>query len=205
MTTHRLTPHTRNVTRVARVALMRRASATNWYADARALCVRIAEEHAVPLHVVVGIVAALSPRLGWGPNVRLARRMLASGGTLASGALSNNLRKAREIYAGADPLDVMTAPKTANFYRAILTMGADGIVIDRHAYDVAVGKRHTDAERPGMTPKQYEAVAECYRRAAIILSDETGETLSPSMIQALTWVEWRRRFYADGAFDGGAE
>lgn len=195
-------PHTRNVTRVARIALMRGAHATGWYADARALCAQLARESDYPLHVAVGVVAALSPRLGWGPNVKLARRMLASGGTLEHGALSANLAKARAIVAGADPLDVMTAPKTSNFYRAILTMGADGVVIDRHAYDVAVNRRHTDAERPSMTAAQYERVAECYRRAAIILSAETGETLSPSMVQSLTWVEWRRRYYADGAFDG---
>jgi hypothetical protein len=197
-------PHTRNVTKVARVALMREPAlgSSSWYATAFRLCHEMATQYGLPVHTVVAVVAALSPRLGWGPNVRLAERMLASGGTLATGALGNSLRAARDVYAmDGDPLERLTSRKVGNFYRAILSSGADGIVIDRHAYDIAVGHRHSDATRPSLTPLQYDRVAECYRRAARILSDETGRPLSPSDVQAVCWTEWRRRYWAEGAFD----
>lgn len=191
--THKPQPLTRHVTFHARRAIANGYAAdAEWYADAYAACQRMSNEHTVPVHVVVGIVAALSPRMEWTANLRIAERMLASGGTLERGALYVMLAKARDIYAGVDPLKVMTAPKTANFYRAIMSRGADGVVIDRHAIDVATNTRHTDATRPALTPKQYAAYADCYRRAAVILSDELGIPLSPSAVQALTWESWRR-------------
>jgi hypothetical protein len=203
MTTH-TTPHTRNITRVARVAFMRGVPLADqtWYHEAYALCRDMAATYDLPTYRVAAVVAALSPRLGWGPNIRLAERMLASGGTLANGALGNSLRAARDVYAmDGDPLERLTSRKVGNFYRAIISRGADGIVIDRHAYDVAVGHRHSDATRPSLTPLQYDRVAECYRRAARILSAEIGRPLSPSDVQAACWVEWRRRYWAEGAYD----
>jgi hypothetical protein len=186
-------PLTRNVT-----ALYRRAHAAgladahvNWYATAYDAAHGMAFVHGVPVHVAVGVIAALSPRMEWDANLRIAERMLASGGTLERGALTDNLRKARAIVAGADPLDVMTAPKTSNFHRAIISRGDDGIVIDRHAIDVAHAVRHTDANRPtASSAKRYEAYALCYRRAAVILSDEFGP-VTPSQVQGVTWEAWR--------------
>jgi hypothetical protein len=83
-----------------------------------------------------------------------------------------------------------SAAKTRNFYVAILSRGVDGIVIDRHAIDVATNRRHTDATRPALTPKRYEQYAAVYRRAAVILSDEFGP-VTPSQVQGVTWEAWR--------------
>lgn len=196
MTKYTATALVRRVTRAYRLARMTGAHATNWYADALETAETMAIKHAVPVHVAVGVISALSPRVNWGLNIRLAERMLASGGTMQRGCLTVNLRKARAIYAGADPLEVMTAPKTANFYRAIMSGGADGIVIDRHAYDIAMGQRHADKPgqenpvRPSLTPKQYQTFADAYTRASVILSREFGP-VSPSDVQALTWEWWR--------------
>jgi hypothetical protein len=192
MTTHPK-PLTRHVTFHARRAIAAGYAAdTHWYAHAFDRVSAMAYAHGVPTHVAAAIVAVLSPRVEWEANIRLADRMLASGGTLERGALGGNLAKARALYAGAAPLDVITAPKTRNFYLAIVSQGVDGVVIDRHAIDVATNTRHTEATRPTLTPKQYEAYAACYRRAAIILSAEIGLPLTPSMVQALTWESWRR-------------
>jgi hypothetical protein len=177
------TPLTRHVTFHARRAIAADyGEDANWYRVALDRAWNLAAKHDTPIHVVVGIIAALSPRMEWEANLRIAERMLASHGTLETGGLRVFLAKARDIYAGADPLRVMTAPKTSNFYRAIMSAGADGIVIDRHAIDVALNTRHTDDTRPSLTPRQYEAFAECYRRAAVILSQ----------VQGLTWESWRR-------------
>ena len=192
MTTHPK-PLTRHVTFHARRAIAAGMHADlHWYADALDRAQGLATRYGVPVHVAVGVIAALSPRMEWEQNLRIAGRMLESGGTMTRGALTAMLAKARAIMAGVDPLEAMTAPKTANFYRAIISAGADGVVIDRHAIDVATNTRHTDATRPSLTPKQYERFAEVYRRAAVILSEEIGAPLTPSMVQALTWESWRR-------------
>lgn len=188
-------PLTRHVTRLYRAAHASGLADAhiNWYALAHDRAASMAFETGYPVHVAIGVIAALSPRMEWEANLRIARRMLESGGQLERGALSDNLAKARAICAGAEPLATMSAPtaaKTRNFYLAILSRGEDGIVIDRHAIDVATNTRHTDATRPPMTPKRYREYADVYRRASVILSDEFGP-VTPSQVQGVTWEAWR--------------
>lgn len=203
-----ITPLTRNITRLYRgSSAVERSNGRNWYAaaynEAEELAVGFQrgdgfrEQAAYPVHVAVGVIAALSPRLGWGPNLRLAADVLDG---RRSGGLGANIRKAEMIINGADPLDVLTSPKVSNFYRAIISRGADGIVIDRHAWDVATGSRHDDSTRI-ITDARYARAAECYRRAASILSRDFGQTISPAHVQATTWLTWRSRYWAPGAFD----
>jgi hypothetical protein len=68
------------------------------------------------------------------------------------------------------------------------------VVIDRHAYDVAAGQALTDAARGLALGRKgaYDAVCILYRRAAAILSRETGEHWTPAEVQAVTWTYWRR-------------
>lgn len=189
-----MSPLTRRATATFRSATedqLRRGR--DWYPEAHRVARNQADEHGVTIEVASGVLAALSPRLGWGPNVMLAERMLASHGTLDHGALGRSLAGAREIYAGTAPLEVLGGPKTRAFYQAILTAGeSPDAVIDRHAWDMLVNQR-------GATPptrKQYVEAADRMQRAASIL----GETVSN--VQATAWIVWRHRFWADGAFDG---
>lgn len=164
-----------------------------WYPDAHAVARDQAAEHGVTIEVASGVIAALSPRMGWGQNIMLAERMLASGGTLDHGALGGNLEKARTIYAGIHPLAVLRGPKTRAFYSAILTAGeSPDAVIDRHAWDMLVGER-------GATPptaRQYRIGAERMARAAGILRE------SVATVQATTWLVQRELHWRKGAFDG---
>ena len=47
-----------------------------WYARALADCMRIADDSEVPLHIVVGVCAALSPNNKWDRNVQNTRDMV---------------------------------------------------------------------------------------------------------------------------------
>lgn len=189
-----MTPLTRRATTTYRAATtdqLERGHA--WYPDAHAVARDQAAEHGVTIEVASGVIAALSPRMSWGQNVMLAERMLASHGTLDHGALGGSLEKARFIYAGIDPLAVLRGPKTRAFYSAILTAGeSPDAVIDRHAWDMLVGKR-------GATPpttKQYRTGAERMARAAEILG------VPVAAVQATTWLVQRERHWRVGAFDG---
>lgn len=193
--------HTKNITRVFRSADAELIEeGVNWYADARLIADAFAAKHSLPVHVTAGVLAALSPLNSWGSNVNLAARMLASGGTLDHGYLHANLAKARRIIAEGT-IDALGGLKVNNFYLSIITGGADGITIDRHAYCLAHNDRSKSNDVPRLSAKRYAEIAERYRRASVILSKEYGRPLSPAVVQAVTWVVWRRRYWGAGAFD----
>lgn len=171
-----------------------RRTGHRWYLEAHAVASGLAEDHDVTIEVAAGVLAATSPRLGWGPNVSITEKMLASKGKLHRGALGRSLLQARQIYDGHPPDYVLRGPKTNAFFHAIVTAGLEDTmpVIDRHAWDMLVGKR--GAESP--TPRQYMLAATAMRRAADILSIGVHET------QATVWVVQRNKFWNPGAFDG---
>ena len=192
-------PHTRNVTSVFRSASDEQVeSGMEWYATAFNVAERIALATGHSIETAVGVIAATSPRMGWGPNVRLAHRILSTGDT-SGGYLKVGLNASARILDGGDPLDVLRSRKVSNFYRAIVSQGHDGIVIDRHALDIAHNER-IEGERPSPTDAQYDRIAEHYRRAANALARD-GWLLSPAQVQAVTWLTWRRRYWGEGAFD----
>lgn len=188
-----LAPLTRRATAEYRTASPRQVEAGHqWYPAAHEIARNMADEHLVTIEVAAGILAALSPRLGWGKNVMMAERMLSSLGTLDHGILGRSLAHGRAIYDGAHPLEVMKGPKTVAFYNAILTAGeSPDAVIDVHAWAMLVGERGT----PPPTNKQYREAADRMAKAAKILGVSVHE------VQATTWLTWRARFWTPGTFD----
>lgn len=156
-----------------------------WYRDAHAAASSLDPHNP---ERAAGVIAALSPRLGWARNLELAARTFADGH--ASGTLGASCRAATAIYKGAAPLDVLRGPKVRAFYTLIADPSdADTVCVDRHAIDIAVGLRMTVAERDAdyVLTKDglYERFARAYRRAAETL----GKT--PAQVQAVTWLHWR--------------
>lgn len=188
-----MSPLTRRATAAYRAATAEQIDAGHrWYVDAHDVAASQAEYYGTTVTVAAGVLAATSPRLGWGPNVSIAERMLASGGTLERGALGRSLSQARAICAGEDPDVVLRGPKTNAFYHAILTAGeSPDPVIDRHAWDMLVGKRGAPAPNLG----QYRQAAAVMRRAAKILCVGVHEA------QATTWLVQRAKYWNPGAFD----
>lgn len=167
----------------------------SWYMTAHNWCVVSAGAHRP--HLIrrnAGIVAALSPLNGWGNNKRKAAELISKRGriTVVKGqkngiGLGANVAKAIAIYNGADPLDVLGGDKVRAFYRTILDpMGDIDPVIDRHAFDIAVGER-TDAKRRGRLDNKgvYAEFANAYREAAKIAG------IGSAQMQAVTWIAWR--------------
>lgn len=140
-----------------------------------------------------GVIAALSPRVSWPRNLELAAHTYAMG--RASGTLGNSCRAADAILYGADPLDVLGGPKVRAFFALIADPDdRHAVCVDRHATDVAVGERLTDATRSAAWPLHrrglYDVFADCYRVAARTLRT------SPGRVQAATWVAWRAELSA---------
>lgn len=188
-----LEPKTRYITKLYREAVAEGVQGENWYSEAQGIAQRLADQHGLTLEQVAGILAALSPQNSWGANVKLAQRFLA--GRQHDGYFKVYLAFARRILAGEHPLDVMQGEKTRNFYLSIVSGGTEGVTVDRHAFDLAVNIRHTDATRPRLTKRQYAVFADKYTRAAKRLGVPTA------VVQSVTWIAWRKKFWAEGAFD----
>ena len=161
----------------------------NWYRIANALARRL--DPIAPVQAA-GVIAALSPMMDWDRNMMLAIRAYEDGE--ASGALFGNVRKANAIMAGADPLEILGGKKVRNFFAAIANPESEeAVCIDRHAFDIAMGRVTNDKTRGALSRKGvYEEFQDAYRRAAKVLTKETGVHHTPSEVQAVTWVAWRR-------------
>ena len=159
-------------------------SGLSWYLDAHNFA-RILD----PTNTsrAAGILAALSPMNGWENNKRKAAQLYAQNGDGAGCGLTKNVAKAVAIYNGADPLDVLGGDKVRAFFATILDPTGDiDPVIDRHAFDIAVGER-TDEKRRGALSRKgvYAEFANVYREAAKIAG------IGSAQMQAVTWVAWR--------------
>lgn len=159
----------------------------SWYLDAHNVSLALASEYGKTVSCVAGIIAALSPMNGWENNKRKAAQLLAQGGIGDGCGLKNNVAKAERIYNGENPLDVLKGDKVTAFYRTILDPTGDiDPVIDRHAFDIAVGER-TDEKRRGILGRKgvYHEFANVYRDAAKVAG------IGAAQMQAVTWVAWR--------------
>lgn len=195
MTTHTDSPSVSNI-----LAVYNGATADNvrfgleWYSIANRAALSMGGGRAYHLNRNAGIIAALSPMNGWTNNITKARLVVSLRGkiTVAKGqpngiGLGVNVAKAIAIYKGADPLDILNGDKVTAFYRTIVDpMGDINPVIDRHAFDIAVGEQTNDVRRGALSRKGvYLEFAMAYREAAKIAG------IGSSQMQAITWVQWR--------------
>jgi hypothetical protein len=196
-----LLPSTRNITRLFRQATVDEIVVhASWYGEARNIAETFAERFETTPEIAAGVIAATSPLNSWGANVRLAERILEAGG-LTSGYLSTGLAKATRILNGEDVETVLNGLKTVNFYRSIISGGIEGVCIDRHAWSLAVNVRYAEGNIPSLTGKRYGLAVTAYENAARILSKEYGIQLTAAMVQSVTWMLWRRKFWSEGAWD----
>lgn len=153
-----------------------------WYSMAHLFAAEIAQGDT---DKGAGVIAALSPNKRWTENMALAERACRSG--VASGHVGDAVRKAQRILDGEASDDVLRGSKVRSFNRLIADPTNDfDVCLDRHAFDVAVGKVTDDQARKILErPTGYEYLADIYRNVA----DRLG--ILPSAAQAVTWVHWR--------------
>lgn len=184
------TPSTRNITKIFRqTSTDDRIEGLGWYATAREVAAQL--DPADPARGAA-VLAVLSPRTSWPQNVKLAQDAYAG---RKVGALGANVRKAARILDGEDPADVVTGDKVRAFWLTIVDPSDPrAVVVDRHAFDVACDQVTDDATRGRYLGRvgKYAELADLYRRAAKIISKETGQSWTPAAVQATTWVYWRR-------------
>ena len=168
-----------------------------WYPQARSIAQGIADRYGIHEAEAIGVMAALSPRNKWERNVIDAENLVAAfvaGGAEAAEAVKvctfgkNKAKAVRILQAGvltdADILEILSGPKLREFYSCI--RGLADVCIDGHAYSIWTGGRIPLAEVPPIGVKIRRRIKADYVAAA----DQAGVT--PSAMQAITWVAWRR-------------
>lgn len=155
-----------------------------WYSVAHDLAETIAPD----ARTGAGVIAVLSARQSWDVNVRTATRCCTGD---IGGHTRANLVKVQRILDGEDPENVLPKGlKTHQFFRCIADpTDTRAVVIDRHAHDVAVGRKYTEKENRGLSnPKRYDVLADAYREAAKIAG------IRPMELQAIVWCVWTDRY-----------
>ncbi len=202
------TPTAANVLAVFRAGTAAHViSGRGWYGRARSEALALDPHDPVR---AAAVLAVLSPMCSWDRNVALARQAYAlanAGATFedivaALGCLKGNARKAAAILLGADPAAVVSGPKVSAFWARIVdaaqgSTGPTSVVVDRHAFDIAVGMVTDDRTRGLALGRKggIHAVQLTYSRAASVLR-RTGECpdVTPAELQAIVWTIWRELF-----------
>lgn len=171
------------------------AKGCGFYIAAYNICEDMAARHSVPVHVVAGVIAALSPQTPWDSNIKLAESYFA--GRQLKGIPAIRIYKCNEILsAGVERVaDILNGPKTVAFYWNILG-DSERVTIDTHAtyscfFGPEIEVRHGEFLTPFKSgnPKaaQYRFLESVYKVAA----RKTG--LEPSTLQARVWAAVRDR------------
>lgn len=171
-----------------------------WYARALADCMRIADDTDVPLHIVVGVCAALSPNNRWDRNIDNTRDMVQAyinGDDIDSFKVSTYHAMKRKAWGILDAMpdhdgviSILNGQKIVSFYRNI--MGDDTCTIDGHARNIYYGERHgLTTDKTGVGKREYAEIQQAYVDAGKRVRFN-GRALKAFEMQAITWVAWRR-------------
>lgn len=174
-----------------------RGAGAHWYDSAHAYARGLSDVHKVSVDLAAAVIAVLSPRVSWTLNQVNAEELLATGSCPAT--FDRSERKCQAILAAGTPEvgysfgyrlypTSVNGPKVSRFYRTIREPNtSDCVVIDRHAVDIAVNRKGASEKLNLDTERQYRPYEAAYLEAARRLN------IRPHVLQAATWVSWRRR------------
>ena len=185
MTIPRKTEMTKRLLRVFHAATPEQVVAgVQWYDRHARDIADIADAVGFNRNLVAEVTAALSPRIQWSRNLKLAEetcRAFAAGKppSTVRGVFRANVSKAYDILRG--DIGALGGDKTVSF--ALNLMGdTDAVTVDVWAMRAAMGY-----DKASLTSKQYRQIADSYRSAA----NRVG--LSPRDFQAVVWCAERGR------------
>ena len=180
-------------------------SGLDWYQRAYDLSVRFIHTYeGLTMGQAVGVIAALSPNNKWERNCVDAEAMIK---TWAIGGDYNmikvctfNPNKAKAIAILSLDMEsvdteaipkILSGQKVVAFYRSIMG-DKNAVCVDGHAYAIFIGERVPTTKTPSITPKLFETIQRAYQLVAKRSADLCGVELTPTQVQAVTWVTYRR-------------
>ncbi len=167
-----------------------REQGRTWYARAGRFARRLSDRHGASHRGTVAVLAILSPRIQWTVAMRYAAVALAGGTPNHFPAIRAKVQDALIADAiGDDPMQHARGPKVSSFAR-LLADPRHGweVCIDTHAAAIALGPLGEPMRVLGWVGG-YQAIQDAYRAVAL------RHGLRPSVLQAVTWVTYRREVY----------
>lgn len=166
----------------------------NWYADKNLEASKIAKRYCTNTSLVLGVIAALSPRNKWHRNLidcELVFKAIRDGrkpDQVSCCTFDHNKEKAFLIARGFEPLEVLRGNKVIDFYKCLLTpTDPFTVCVDGHAANIAIAD-----QAPSLSDKNYSLLADAYRVATKQISNESLEgSILPLQCQSLTWTYYR--------------
>jgi len=167
-----------------------------WYVNANSDCKEIAEKLELPLHIVIGVVSALSPNNKWERNVINAEDLCTAfinGQDMDSIKVSTYHKMKEKAWSILETMpsydetiEILNGKKIVSFFRNISGDETD-ITIDGHARNIYYNdKQGLTAPNTNIKKNEYKDIQKAYARASKKLGIKAYE------LQAITWVTWRR-------------
>lgn len=168
-----------------------KASALLSYSRYNTIVELIARQNGFSGRTAAGVFSALSPNNDYLGNLRDTNTLLKAakrGADLDDFKVSTfgaNKRKAWGIANGHDPMDVLLAPKTRNFFVNVHDPKNTGhVTIDGHMHNIWIGDREPLQIRK-LNHRLYDEIAWDTREAAFEMQ------VIPCQFQAVVWQQWR--------------
>ena len=167
-----------------------------WYVNANSDCKEIAEKLELPLHIVIGVVSALSPNNKWERNIINAEDLCTAfinGQDMDSIKVSTYHKMKQKAWYILETMPnydetitILNGKKIVSFFRNISGDETD-ITIDGHARNIYYNDRQgLTTPNTSIRKLEYLDIQKAYLRASKKLGIKAYE------LQAITWVAWRR-------------
>ena len=167
-----------------------------WYVNANTDCMKIANTLELPLHIVIGVVSALSPNNKWERNIINAQDLCTAfmnGQDMDSIKVSTYHKMKQKAWhiletmpSYEETITILNGKKIVSFFRNISGDETD-ITIDGHARNIYYNDRQgLTTPNTNIKKNEYLDIQKAYLRASKKLGVKAYE------LQAITWVAWRR-------------
>ena len=167
-----------------------------WYVNATKDCKEIAIKYDLPIHIVIGVVSALSPNNKWERNIVNADdlcKAFIDGQDMDSIKVSTYHRMKQKAWSILEQMPsydetikILNGKKIVSFFRNINGDETD-ITIDGHARNIYYNDRQgLTTPNTNIRKLEYLDIQKAYLRASKKLGIKAYE------LQAITWLAWRR-------------
>tara|TARA_R100001086_G_scaffold24244_1_gene11433 strand:+ start:1331 stop:1930 length:600 start_codon:yes stop_codon:yes gene_type:complete len=172
-----------------------------WYKKAYLESKKLALKYDIPIHIVIGVIASLSPNNKWDRNVENADTMInafINGNAIESFKVStyNKMKEKAWLILETMPsyeetITILNGKKIVSFYKNINGDETE-ITIDGHARNIFYNDRQgLTTPKTNITKLEYAKIQKAYLKASkkIKVNDSV---LKAYELQAITWLAWKR-------------
>ena len=172
-----------------------------WYKKAYIESKKLALKYDIPIHIVIGVIAGLSPNNKWDRNIQNADNMIKAfinGNAIESFKVStyNKMKEKAWLILETMPnyeetITILNGKKIVSFYKNINGDETE-ITIDGHARNIFYNDRQgLTTPKTNITKLEYAKIQKAYLKASKKIK-VNGSVLKAYELQAITWLAWKR-------------